>query len=193
MSDSAFLHALFPPSNFSPEERELVHAQFVGQVFAKQDYLMRSGQGIPYYYFLESGYARAFAIDPEGNEVTTNFFTAGDIVIDWRSFFLQTPSKEDVQALSPCQAWKITHEGFMKLFHLEAFREVGRTRLVKSFYSLKDHSLSMITDHAKDRYLKLVADKPEIIHQVPLKHIASYLGVTDTSLSRIRKDILRDT
>lgn len=51
----------------------------------------------------------------------------------------------------------------------------------------------MITDQAKDRYLNLVKHQPEVIHNVPLKHIATYLGVTDTSLSRIRKEILKDS
>lgn len=49
----------------------------------------------------------------------------------------------------------------------------------------------MITDQAKDRYLRLLEEQPEVIQYVPLKHIATYLGVTDTSLSRIRKDILK--
>ena len=47
----------------------------------------------------------------------------------------------------------------------------------------------MITDHAKDRYLELIRTKPDIVQNVPLKHIATYLGITDTSLSRIRKEV----
>lgn len=77
----------------------------------------------------------------------------------------------------------------MKLFHIEAFREVGRTRLVNSYFDLKSHSVSMITDEAQKRYLDLIANKPNVLQYVPLKHIATYLGVTDTSLSRIRKEI----
>jgi len=80
----------------------------------------------------------------------------------------------------------------MKLFNIEAFREVGRTRLVNNYFELKSHSVSMIADQAKDRYKQLIQNQPEIIHNVPLKHIATYLGITDTSLSRIRKDILKE-
>ncbi|MCA6417329.1 MAG: hypothetical protein IM589_16630 [Cytophagales bacterium] len=77
----------------------------------------------------------------------------------------------------------------MKLFKIEAFRDVGRTRLVNNYFELKTHSVSVIADPAKDRYLNLIKDKPDIVHNVPLKQIATYLGITDTSLSRIRKEI----
>ena len=78
---------------------------------------------------------------------------------------------------------------FMKLFKIEAFREVGRTRLVNNYFELKNHSISVIADQAKDRYLHLIKEKPSIVQNVPLKYIATYLGITDTSLSRIRKEI----
>jgi hypothetical protein len=77
----------------------------------------------------------------------------------------------------------------MKLFSIEAFREVGRTRLVNNYFELKNHSVSIIADPAKDRYLNLLKAKPDIVQNVPLKQIATYLGITDTSLSRIRKEI----
>jgi hypothetical protein len=77
----------------------------------------------------------------------------------------------------------------MKLFSIEAFREVGRTRLVNNYFELKNHSISIIADPAKDRYLALLKNKPDIVQNIPLKQIATYLGITDTSLSRIRKEI----
>jgi hypothetical protein len=77
----------------------------------------------------------------------------------------------------------------MTLFHIENFREVGRTKLIQDFFKLKSHSLSLITTEAKDRYLNLMKNQPEIIQNIPSKYIATYLGITDTSLSRIRKEI----
>ena len=56
-------------------------------------------------------------------------------------------------------------------------------------FELKNHTVSVISDPAKDRYLNLLKTKPDIVQNVPLKQIATYLGVTDTSLSRIRKEI----
>ena len=65
--------------------------------------------------------------------------------------------------------------------------------VLHQFFQLSDlsekRSLSMITDSAQKRYLDLLANHPQILQEAPLKHVASYLGITDTSLSRIRKEI----
>ncbi len=158
--------------------------------FAKNDFLIQEDSTANYYYFIESGYVRSYVIDLEGNDISTKFFSSSDIVIDWHSYFLKTKCRENVQAITACVAWKITFENFMKLFKIEAFREVGRTRLVNNYFELKNHSISIIADPAKDRYLNLLKSKPDIVQNVPLKQIATYLGITDTSLSRIRKEIL---
>ena len=193
MNNAQFLAGIFKPENFSKDELELILAQFEKVEFSKNEYLIREHKIANYYYFLESGFARSYAIDTEGNDITTKFFTKNDIVIDWHSYFLKVPCKESIQATTKCVVWKIYFENFMKLFKIESFREVGRTRLVSNYFELKNHTVSMITDQAKDRYLNLVKHQPEVIHNVPLKHIATYLGVTDTSLSRIRKEILKDS
>lgn len=189
MGEAHFLKAIFKPSNFSAEELKLVLAQFDQVIFKKNEPLITSGKVAAYYYFLEKGFARSFAIDPEGNDITTKFFAQNDIVIDWRSYFLKKPCKETIVAITSCTCWRIQFSDFMKLFSIEAFREVGRTRLVNNYFELKNHTVSMITDHAKDRYLELIRTNPSIVQNVPLKHIATYLGITDTSLSRIRKEV----
>jgi CRP-like cAMP-binding protein len=191
MESPYFLKSIFKPQNFSEEELSLILDQFDKVSFAKNDFLIPPGKVANYYYYLESGYARSFVLDIHGNEVTTKFFSRSDIVIDWNSYFLKTPSKEGIQALSDGTAWKISFENFMKLFHIEAFREVGRTRLVNTYFELKNHTISMISDDAKDRYIQLLQEKKDIAVNVPLKHIASYLGITDTSLSRIRKEMVK--
>lgn len=192
MTDNSFLKNIFTEPSFRPEEIEKVLQQYKRVEFAKNDFLIREGSIGNYYYFLETGFARSFAIDLEGNDITTKFFGSKDIVIDWYSYFLKKTVRENIQAITPCVAWKITFEDFMKLFNIEAFREIGRTRLVSSFFELKNHTTSMIIDPAKDRYLNLVKEKPAIVQNVPLKQIATYLGITDTSLSRIRKEIAKE-
>lgn len=189
MAKDHFLTRIFKPENFSPEELELILSQFSKVEFRKNEYLIEEGKVASYYYFLESGFLRSFLIDFEGNDITTNFFSAQDIVIDWHSYFLQKPCKESIKALSAGTCWKISFQHFMNLFKIEAFREVGRTRLVRNYFQLKNHSISIIADQAKDRYLHLLQEKPTIVQNVPLKYIATYLGITDTSLSRIRKEL----
>lgn len=192
MQSTPFLKEIFKPEKFSNDELELILAQFKKVEFRKNEYFIQEHKIANYYYFLESGFARSYAIDLEGNDITTKFFTKSDIIIDWHSYFFKVPCKEYIQATTKCVAWKIYFDDFMKLFKIESFREVGRTRLVNNYFELKNHTVSMITDQAKDRYLNLIEHQPDVIHNVPLKHIATYLGVTDTSLSRIRKEILKE-
>jgi CRP-like cAMP-binding protein len=142
------------------------------------------------YMVVESGFLRAYTHDTDGNEVTTGFFTKGNLVLEPSSFFHRTPSKENIQALVDSKGWVLTFEKLNALFHAHvAFREFGRSVLVKGFAALKERMLAMINETAEQRYLTLLQTNPDIFQQAPLKHIASYLGVTDTSLSRIRKEI----
>jgi CRP-like cAMP-binding protein len=189
MDAKLFLQKVFIPQNFSTEDYSTILAQFELVHFAKNEDLIKEGGIANFYYFLESGFARSYAVDLEGNDITTKFFVGGDIVIDWHSYFLKTHCRESIQAITGCKAWRISFDSFMKLFHIEAFREVGRTKLVNNYFELKNHTVSMIADSAKDRYLNLIASKPDISQNVPLKQIATYLGITDTSLSRIRKEL----
>ncbi len=192
MTEKHFLTTIFNEQNFSKDDLENILNQYQRIEFAKNDFLIQEDSTANYYYFIESGYVRSYVIDLEGNDISTKFFSATDIVIDWHSYFLKTKCRENVQAITACVAWKITFENFMKLFKIEAFREVGRTRLVNNYFELKNHSISIIADPAKDRYLNLLKSKPDIVQNVPLKQIATYLGITDTSLSRIRKEILAE-
>lgn len=190
MTDKHFLTSIFNEQNFKKEDLDNILSQYQRVEFTKNDYFIKEDTTANFYYFMESGFARSYVIDLEGNDISTKFFSTTDIVIDWHSYFLKTKCRENIQAITPCVAWKITFENFMKLFAIEAFREVGRTRLVNNYFELKNHSVSIIADPAKDRYLNLLKVKPDIVQNVPLKQIATYLGITDTSLSRIRKEIL---
>ena len=189
MTDTHFLKTIFNEQNFKAEDLEKILSQYQRKEFAKNDYLIKEGEVANFYYFMESGFVRSYAIDLEGNDISTKFFSSTDIVIDWHSYFLKTKCRENIQAITPCVAWKISFENFMKLFNIEAFREVGRTKLINNYFELKNHSVSIIADPAKERYLNLINQKRDIAQNVPLKQIATYLGITDTSLSRIRKEI----
>ena len=193
MAEQHFLNTIFKTKDFSNEELDTVIPKFKQINFSKNHYLLNEGQTENHYWFIESGFVRSYVIDTEGKDITTNFYAAGDIVIDWTSFFLRNPTRENIQALTDCICWQLDFDTFQQLFHsIQSFREQGRTTLVNSYFALKRQSVSMIADQAKERYICLMKEKPHIIQNIPLKHIATYLGITDTSLSRIRKEISED-
>ncbi|MFT3701634.1 MAG: Crp/Fnr family transcriptional regulator [Agriterribacter sp.] len=163
---------------------------FNEKMLTKGDFQLRENQVCNEYLFLEQGYMRAFAYDVEGADITTDFYSAGQMVFEVSSFFKRNASKENIQALTDCCGWYISYEQLNALFHgLPEFREFGRAVLVNGFASLKNRMLAMITATAEERYSHLLNNNPDIFQYVPLKNIATFLGVTDTSLSRIRKQV----
>jgi len=179
----------FKNSNLvSPKAAEDIANTFSPKEITKNSFLLKEGR-VSDEYFFENGFIRAFANDIEGNDVTTNFYSNCQVVFEVSSFFNRTVSKENFQAIVDCEGWYITYEQLNNLFHsMHDFRDFGRSILVKGFSSLKIRMLSMITETAEQRYDTLLKTNPEIFQQAALKHIASYLGITDTSLSRIRKE-----
>ena len=180
----------FKNSNLvSLKTAEEITSVFSPKEISKNEFLLKEGRICNEYYFLEKGFIRAFAYDTEGNDVTTNFYSACQVVFEVNSFFNRVVSKENYQAIVDCDGWYITYEQLNHLFHsMHEFREFGRSILVTGFSTLKIRMLSMITETAEQRYDALLKTNPEIFQHAALKHIASYLGITDTSLSRIRKE-----
>jgi len=111
---------------------------------------------------------------------------------DLLSFFKRIPAKENIQALTDCQTWYITYDDMQESFHaIPEFREFGRLNIINQFGILQQRMLSMLQLTVEQRYSDLVHAHPEILQNAPLKFIATYLGITDTSLSRIRKEFIK--
>jgi CRP-like cAMP-binding protein len=159
-------------------------------VYNKGDFYLRKGEQPDSYLILQDGLMRSFVLDYEGNEITTHFFTEGEVVIEVLSLFKRNPSEESIQALTDCICWKIDFEVFEELFHtIQGLSEWGRAWFSEELSKFKQRSVEMITQRAAERYTRLIREKPQVILQAPLKQIATYLGITDTSLSRIRKEL----
>lgn len=153
--------------------------------------LLKEGKIANEYYIIERGLFRSFVYDYNGNEVTTEFYCPKELLIESFSLFHRCPSMENFQTLTNGTVWKINYQTFQQLLNkIEGFREWGRTWATNHLFTMKKRSIHMLTMKATDRYLTLLKERPQIIQQAPLKQIASYLGITDTSLSRIRKEIV---
>src|SRR5690242_6984350 len=156
--------------------------------FDKDEFFLKQGK-ISHSVVLIEGLMRAYTFDIEGNEVTTNFFSKQRAVYDPASFFQQIASRENIQAVTPCLAYFISYEKVNKILHtVPGFREYGRLKLLEEVVWFKQRTLAVINRSAEERYADLIKDNEEILQNVPLKHIASYLGITDSSLSRIRRN-----
>lgn len=171
---------------------EHIAAHFDEQHFAKNEYLLKAGKVSNDYYFLADGFMRAFTLDADGDEITTNFFGKNRAVFEVSSLFMRTESLESIQALTDTTGFLIHFDTLNTLFHaLPEFREFGRAMLVKEFAAFKQRTLGLINKSAEERYAELMATNRELFQYAQLKQIASYLGITDTSLSRIRREAAR--
>lgn len=186
-----FIHQMIPNMQVSSESLRLIADKFEVHNLSRHEFLLKEGK-ISGYYYLAEGFLRAFTFDSEGNEITTGFYGSGRVVFEASSFFLHRPSTESIQAIHDCKGFYTNFEQLNGLFHnVPAFREFGRAVLVKEFVRYKEQTLAMINKSAEARYADFMESNREIFQYAQLKHIASFLGITDTSLSRIRRDFAK--
>lgn len=161
--------------------------------FSKGRLFLESGKMANSYGLIEKGLVRAYVHDFNGKEITTDFYSTNEISIEVSSLFQRVPTIENIVALTNGVAWQIEFDKFQELFHkIEGFREWGRAWMSGQLFVLKQRKMEMLTQNATQRYNTLINDKPAVLRHASIKHMASYLGITDTSLSRIRKEILFD-
>nr|WP_315030239.1 Crp/Fnr family transcriptional regulator [uncultured Chryseobacterium sp.] len=141
-------------------------------------------------FFLEKGYVRSYILNEDNEEITTNIYAAPCFVNDFLSFFRKQPTKEIYQTVTDCVFWETGLENVQHNFHnIPEFREFSRLLFVLNYYNIHDRLIEMASQKASTRYFNLMKKDPDIFQHVPLKVIASYLGIKDSSLSRIRRDI----
>lgn len=176
---------------FLPEELDEIFKAHEKVEFQKGDFILEEGKTANEYYIIENGLARSFVNDFNGNEVTTHFFIDNEVVIEVSSLFQRIPTQENIVCITDCECWKLDFDVFQDLFHkIPNLREWGRSWMSQQLFAYKQRSVEMFTLSATKRYLNLLEQKSQVVQYAPLKQIASYLGVTDTSLSRIRKELV---
>jgi len=174
----------------SDEKADMISTYFTMKSMDKGELLIREGRTSKQSYFLESGIIRCYIIDLNGDEVTTRFFSAPDFLNDYLSFFEQKPSEENYELLTDCVLYAISYDNVQHCFHtIPEFREWGRMLLTLNYAYVNKRMIAFHKETAQERYVNLQKNNPEIIDKVPLQIIASYLGITKYSLSRIRKEI----
>ncbi|WP_109831985.1 Crp/Fnr family transcriptional regulator [Reichenbachiella versicolor] len=174
-----------------PEAKaDQIATYFKEEEFTKDSLMIKEGRTSRKSYFLQKGIIRCYLYNSEGEEITTRFYSAPDFLNDYYSFFKQRPSIENYQALTDCQVWSIDLDSVQYCFHnIPEFREWGRMLLTMNYVTIHESMIDLRKLSAMDRYLKFLKEKPEIVKEIPLKFIASYLGITKHSLSRIRKEL----
>ena len=152
--------------------------------------LLQEGEVSNRLYFIVQGALRLFFIKEDGAEYTSQFFFENQIVASVESFLERQPSRAFLETLEESIVCIIKFHNLTEIISLHEDLQKWYLAYLKNrlIYYTKSHS-SFILDSPEKRYLKLIEDQPFILERVPHYYIASYLGVTPVSLSRIRKRI----
>lgn len=152
----------------------------------KKKFILRQGRICYNIYFVQEGLLRCFYIKND-KEINSWFMKEGDVIVSVVSFFDQTPGYENIQVLEDCVLYYIDYNELQYLYNnYPEFNFVGRA-LIEKYYKLSEQRLySLRMQKASEKYQFMISNLPHIIQRVPSKYIASYLGLTEETLSRIR-------
>lgn len=160
---------------------------FYEEKILKGEYFSKEGQYCKKMSFVRSGFLRVFSIT-EKKEVTQWITSQDYFVTDLRSFVFEMPGKWDIQALTDCELYTISHENYRKIGTLvPKWDHLEKLFLAKCFITLEDRVFSFLSMSAEERFHALFQFNPELFNQVPLNYLASMMGMTPETLSRIRK------
>ncbi|MBE0651193.1 MAG: Crp/Fnr family transcriptional regulator [Bacteroidales bacterium] len=155
----------------------------------KNDYFVREGEVAKYISFTEEGYLRVL-YNHDGTEITRDISPLHSFVTALPSFISHKPSFEIIQAITDCKLFIIYRDDLENLYnHYINWQKVGRRIMEEMFVETQNRIYSFITQSAEMRYKEMMNKFPDIFLHVPLQYIASYLGITSQSLSRLRKSI----
>lgn len=175
--------------HFSQREKTAIEEILIFREVPKKHTLLKIGSIAREIYFLKKGCARMY-YDKDGEEITGFFFTENMTLGGLESVLSQEASQQGIKTLEPCELIVIKYTDFQKLYEkIPRLNIFTRKLLEERFIFAQKVVASLILDKPEERYLNLFRRQPELLNRVPQHMLATYLGITPVSLSRIRKRI----
>jgi len=151
------------------------------------EHALVEGERVEHFWWVREGICRIYRVDSEGSETTKSFSVPGQLCAPYAELLEKSPSRSFVQALSPVRALRLPVAPFQKLAETELEWALVLRKIAElSFLEKENREHEFLTLSASDRYARVVQEAPELFQTVPLRIIASYLGITPVALSRIR-------
>nr|WP_262906966.1 Crp/Fnr family transcriptional regulator [Tenacibaculum maritimum] len=185
------LSSIFNTLALSESELNLIAKNFVKINFKKGDIVLHSNEEVKYQYYILEGCLRTFFIDKKGKEHTMQFAINDWWISDYIGYFSATKSVLTIECIENATLLRVTKEAVEKTYDsIPKIERFFRKKMERAFVSFQRRILSNLSQSAKERYINFTETYPNIEQHVKNYHIASYLGITTESLSRIRKEIL---
>lgn len=185
----AFQMQMMKLVSFLPEEIQFYMQQAEYVEYKKKEYLLKKGEVENYLYFIYSGIVRVY-FPKEDREICIDFGFPNSLICSFISFENRKPSDISIQTITPVKVIRFTKE-LVERFNSSSKNSERLTRItVGALYSQKvKKEMMLLSQNAEEHYLYLIKKHPEVTSNIPVKDIASYLGILPESLSRIRKKI----
>ncbi len=184
MSFSSYINSRV---QLSPQEMEIAEEACDSSIIKKGELLIKEGQVAHRMYFIQSGCARTYYYHQD-KEVTSWIYREEQLATAWSSFYTRSPSFEELQALETLHVTSISHEKLQDLFNRNSkFQHFGRLICQEQLVFLDSFFKGQVFMNAKEKLDVLINYFPDITQRVNLGYIASLLGITQETLSRIRR------
>ncbi|WP_070138168.1 Crp/Fnr family transcriptional regulator [Crocinitomix algicola] len=176
-------------TSLTTDESTILSESMVIKNFKKGDFLIKEGQYEKDSFFVSEGLVRQYKI-VDGNEITTNFFTEEQWIISFENIDGKSLSNYNLVCVEDTTVVIGDEEKAQNLFkQFPRFEKISRQIMETVFKEQQEQMILHLTDKPEERYLKLLASRPDIFQRVTQYDIASYIGVKPESLSRIRKKL----
>lgn len=184
------VNAAFKGQTFSDNQEIIIAEKFQQLELKKGDFLLKNGEQVANQYYVENGCLRTFYVDDSGKEHTLQFAIHDWWISDYTAFFSEEKAILSIEVLQDSVLYQISKKDMDSLFEqVESLNSFFRKKMERAFASFQKRILANLSQSATERYLDFVANYPNIEQQVKNYHIASYLGITTETLSRIRKEL----
>lgn len=183
-----FLHKkVLETITVTDEEFEFARTLFMPKKLRKRRFLMGEGDVCKYTAFVEKGLLRSYTVDEKGSEHILQFAMEGWWSGDLYSFLTGEPSSYYIEALEDSELLLITKPSWdLLLDEVPAFERYFRILIQNNLIATQRRLMDAMSETAEEKYFKLIQDYPDVVQRVPQHMLASYIGVTRETLSRIR-------
>lgn len=169
-------------------EISLIIESFYYVQLKKNSYFVEEGKICNHFCFVESGVLQ-HAITVLGEEKTSYLALKNSVTSSLNSFLNKVPSRKSIKALSDCDLWIVDLQNFQNLVkNNKAFHQFYFNLIEKQICLIDDYRIDLLTLTPEERYKKLLINEPELLQEVPLHYLASFLGISTRHISRIRKN-----